>query len=229
MVLLTIAAVVVSTVIGKRALSPILHVAAIFPFYYSAMKEQRHRRCLALVMRWAAALFVTTVLAGVFAPSRVTASLPFGDRAVAVLSNWLATSQSQPAADYSYILWGLAVFLVGTAVSGGLIGLLVGSVALGGAACGALYLFENGNNVLQIAISALPPWQLSLFACGAFCLLPTSLPFFERFLKIERVAESKQALLTYLYIGAGFFVVSLILRLALAGMWQHLLQRWTIL
>jgi hypothetical protein len=229
MVLLTIASVILSVLIGLRALSPILHVAALFPFYYASMKQHRHSVTLVLAIRWTVALFVTILVVGAFVPSRTAASLPFSDSTVAALSSWLADSQSPPPADYPYLLWGMAVFLAGSVVSGGLIGLIVGSLALGSTAFGALFLFEHGTNVLVIALTAVPLWQWCLFAGGAFCLVPTALPFFERFLKIERVAEARYVLMTYLYIGAGFFLASLILRLAIAGLWHRLLQRVTVL
>jgi hypothetical protein len=229
MVLLTLASVVVSTVIGVAWVTPVLQVTAVFPFYYSAMKQHRHRWSLVLVVRWAAALFVATVLLGVFVPARMETSLLFSVRTVATLQSWIAGSQGGPPADYPYLLWGLAVFLVGSVISGGVAGFVIGASALGGAASGTLFLFEHGNNVVHITIAAVPPWQWSLFASGALFLVPTSRPFFERFLRTERVVESKQVLLVYMYAGAACFGLSLILRLATAGIWQSFLQRWTIL
>jgi hypothetical protein len=228
MVLLTIASVVISAIMRVAWLTPILHVAAVFPFYYSAMKQHRHRWSLALAVRWAAALFVTTIALGVFVPERTEASLLLSARTIAGFENWLTASQAAPPADYSYILWGLAAFLVGSLISGGLVGFLIGSATLAGAASGALFLFEHGRNIVQITLVVVPPWQWSTFACGALLVVPTSLPFFERFLKIERVAESKQVLRIYMYLGATFFVLSLLLRLVTAGAWRSLLQRWTI-
>lgn len=228
MVLLAMGGVVIATVLKVAWLTPIIHAASVFPFFYPAMKEYRYRWALILVIRWAAAIFFTTIVLGVFVPARMDASLPLSARTIDALQGWLAGSGSPPV-DYAYILWGLAAFLVGSVISGGLAGFLVGSVAIGAAASGALFLFEHGNNVLQIALVALPIWQWSLFACGTLLLVPTARLFFDRFLRTERVSEDKQILRAYMFIGSGCFVLSLLLRLSLGGVVRDVILRWTIL
>ena len=122
----------------------------------------------------------------------------------------------------------MAIFLVGSVISGGLAGFVIGSLALGGAATGALFLFEHGGNIVQITLTALPPWQWSLFACGALMLVPAATPFLDRFIKSERTDEGRRALRVYMYAGAACFVLSVLLRMTTAGVWQGILQRWTI-
>jgi hypothetical protein len=217
---------ILSTVIDLWLLSPLLHAAAVLPFYFSAMKRQSHSWSLAIVARWATTLFASLIIVGIFAPTRVTHSLPIGDGVRAQVQAWLAGA-GPPVADFNYILWGMVAFLAGTAISGGLVGFIIGSVALGGAASGALYLFEHGNNVMTIALTAVPLWQWCLFAAGALLVVPTAMPFFERVFGSERVTEERLVLRVFLVTGAGLFVVSLLLRLLLAGAWQALLGRLT--
>ena len=227
MVLLTVASVIVATAIKVAWITPILHAGAVFPFYYSAMKQHKHRWALALVARWAAAVFVATIALGVFVPARMEASLLFSARTTAALESWLTSAHTPPLADYSYILWGLAAFLVGSVISGGLAGFFIGSLALGGVASGTLFLFEHGKNVVQITMVAVPPWQWSLLACGVLLLVPAARPFFDRFLKTPRADSGRQALRVYMYAGAGCFVLSVLLRMVTAGLWHGLLVRWT--
>jgi hypothetical protein len=228
MVLLTIASVLVSTLVGVPWITPILHVGAVFPFYFRAMKQHRHRSSLALIARWAAAAFMTTMLLGAFVPGKVEESLLFSSASARVVESWL-TSQGSPPANYPYLLWGLVAFLAGTVVSGGLAGFLMGSVAIGAAASGALFVFAHGNNVFQMMIVAIPPWQWSAFGCAAFLMVPAARPFFDRFVQTERVAEEKRVMVVFMYAGASCFLLSIILRWATAGALHDLVRRWTIL
>jgi len=225
MVLAAIASVVLSTTIGVAWITPLLQAGVVFPFFYIAMRNRGAGQSLALVVRWAAAVLVTTIVIGAFVPARMDASQLLSAGAASTLEAWLTSAQAPPPADYSYILWGMAVFLVGSLISGGLAGFVVGSLALGGAATGAMHLFEHGGNVVQIALAALPPWQWSLFAGGALLLVPAATPFFDRLVKSRE--EDKRPLRLYMYAGAACFVVSVLLRLTTAGVWQRILQRWT--
>ncbi|UCG52787.1 MAG: hypothetical protein JSW58_04335 [Candidatus Latescibacterota bacterium] len=229
MVLLTIASVIVSTLVGVGFLSPLFHTAAVFPFFYSAMKRRDHRWGVILVFRWAIALFVTLVVVGVFVPGRVASSLPLAKDAVITIDAWVQDSATGPPADLSYLLWGMVAFLVGSVVSGGLLGFIVGAFAIGGAAYGALHIFRHGLNVLQIALLAVPLWQLSLFLAAGFLLVPTSQLVFDRFFNVEKDPEDWPLLRNCMYIGAGFFVLSIIFRYAISGPWRSLLERWTVL
>jgi hypothetical protein len=229
MVLLTIASVVVSTILSVGLLSPLLHAAAVFPFFYAAMKRRDHRWAVILVFRWAIALFATIVVVGVFVPGRLGSSIPLAQSTVATLNAWVTVPGSAAPADLSYLLWGMILFLVGSVVSGGSVGFLVGSVAIGGAAFGALFIFRHGFNIIQIALVAIPLWQLSLFVAGGFVLVPVSHFVFERFLNVEKDPGDWPLLRNCMYIGAGFFLLSLIFRYATAGPWRSLLERWTVL
>jgi hypothetical protein len=227
MVLATITSVILSTIVGVAWITPLLQAGAVFPFFYVAMRRRGADSSLALVARWAGAVLVTTIVLGAFVPARMDASQLLSARTVSTLEAWLTSAQAPPPADYSYILWGMAIFLVGSVISGGLAGFVVGSLGLGAAATGALFLFEHGGNVVQIALTALPPWQWALFAGGALLLVPAATPFFDRFVRSEVKEEDRRPLRLHMYAGAACFVLSVLLRLTTAGAWQQILQSWT--
>jgi hypothetical protein len=228
-VLMTIASVIVATLIGVGPVSPILHTAAVFPFFYTAMKKRDHRWSVVIAFRWALALFATIVVVGVFAPGRVGSSIPLSANVVGAIDAWVKVPGSAPPADLSYLLWGTIFFLIGSVISGGFVGFLAGSIAIGGAAFGALYIFRHGFNILQVALVVVPLWQLSLFVAGGFLLVPVSQFAYERFLNVERDTDDWPLLRNCMYIGAGFFLLSLIFRYVTAGPWRALLERWTVL
>ena len=228
MVLMTIASVIVAVLIRVGVLSPIIFAAAVFPFFYHALRRNDHRMGVFLVFRWMVTLLATLLAIGVFLPDRLGAALPLSDAAVQTIETWLGAPKTPPPADAGYLLWGMLVFLAGSLLSGGLLGFIVGAVALGGAAYGALFVCRHGLNIVQIAFVAFPVWQLSLFIAGAFLLVPASIFVFERFFHIEKRMEDWARLKQYMYAGAGFFVLSILLRYTVAGAWRTLLDRWTV-
>jgi len=228
-VLLSIASVILATLIGVGLVSPILHTAAVFPFFYTAMKNRDYRWSIIIAFRWALALFATIVIVGVFSPGRVGSSIPLSANVVGTIDAWVKIPGSTPPADLPYLLWGTILFLIGSVISGGLIGFLAGSIAISGAAFGALYIFRHGFNILQVALVVMPLWQLSMFVAGGFLLVPASQLVYQRFLNVERDPGDWPLLRNCMYIGAGFFIMSLIFRYATAGPWRLLLERWTVL
>ena len=59
-------------------------------------------------------------------------------------------------------------------------------------------------------------------------LVPASLPFFQRYVRIERVVEGRTVLRGFLYMGGAMVVASLLLRAVTAGPWRNILREWTI-
>lgn len=222
-VVYTVGSVVLSTLIGHPIVSTLLHVAAVIPLYYASMRRNLHHLSMSIVIRWGVTLAMTLVCVGVFAPARVASSTLFSDAASETLRSWLMGSGSPPA-NYAYQLWGMMAFFAGTAVSGGLLGLILLSVAVESSAWGALFLFEHGTNIIPIALTAIPLWQWLLFVSAEVLLVPVAIPVFERLFKPDRVAEGREVLRRYLIVGGGLFLLSLLLRLSLAGTWQTALR-----
>jgi hypothetical protein len=223
LLLATVGSVVLSVILGVRFISPLLYAAAILPFYYAAMRRHLHHLSVALIFRWALTLLCSVIIVGVFVPARMASSI--GSTGT-VMQQWI-TDGGHPAAGFRYLLWGTVAFLAGTAVSGGVLGLIIGAIALAGAAANALFLFEHGTNVISISATAVPPWQWCIFISAGLLLVPTALPLFDRLLKPEREAESKEPLRTFMIAGGVGFLLSLVLRFAAADLWQLLLRRFT--
>jgi hypothetical protein len=228
MVLATIGSVVIAVAIRIGVLSPLLFTAAVFPFFYRVLRRSDHRTGMALVFRWGVTLFVTLLVMGAFVPNRLGAALPFSTDAVRTVEAWIQEPNAPPPADLGYLLWGMLAFLAASVASGGLLGFVLGAVALGQAAFGAIFVFRHGFNVIQIALVALPVWQLSALVAAAFFLVPASVLMFPRFFHVESHVEDWQRLRRYMYSGAGFFALSILLRVAVAGALRALVVRWTI-
>lgn len=229
MALATIGSVLLSTVIAVKFLSPIIQSLAVAPFYYSAMRRRMYHTASALVVRWAIVLFVSMMVIGVFVPSRFGRSVAFGRETAGAVEAWVTAGSQSPPADLPYLLWGGVAFIVASLASGGLLGLVGGATALGAAVYGALFLFKNGDNVIQVALIAVPVWQWCFFGACAALLVPMGTIVTQRLHRNESLEEDRGALRRYMYYGGGLFLVSLLLRLSVAGWWLALATRWTTL
>ena len=229
LVLMTIGSVLLAAIFGVGIISPLFFTAAVFPFFYTAIVRNDHRAGVVIVFRWAIALFVTLLVVGVFVPDRIGSALPMATNTATALETWIRDPGVPPPANLNYILWGMLAFTVASVLSGGLLGFLIGAVALGGAAYSALHVFRHGINIIQISLVAVPVWQLSLFVAGAFVMVPLSVFMYERFFNVEKRPQDWDLLRNYMYVGASFFVLSIVLRYATAGVWRELVEQWTIL
>jgi hypothetical protein len=223
----TILSVFLSILIAVKVITPILLTAAIFPFFFHVMKKGLHRRAAILTARWAVTVFVCVVITGGFVSARAEKTFPYAKKSVDVIENWIAGTENTPPADLKMLLAGGLAFTAAAVASGGVIGFFLASLLLAGSACGSAFLFQHGDNIFHIALIAVQPWLVSFFAAGVFLMVPAAFPLLHRFFH-KAAPGNKQVLLRFLYAGIGFFLLSIVLRLATAGTWRALTERWTI-
>jgi hypothetical protein len=229
MVVAAIASVILSTAIAFKPITPILHASAVIPFYYLAMVRNDFKWSAMLVGRWAVAVYLTILIIGVFVPERVARSLPAAIGTAEAVEAWINHPASAPPADFLYLVVGIMAFAVVCAASGGVLGFIPGSIAIGSAAYGALFLFRHGQNVVQISLVAVPLWHLSFLLSGIALLVPMGYPLFKRRFHLATEPEGKRILRILLVSGVGLFLLSLLLRLTTASAWRSILDRWTLL
>lgn len=225
---LSIAAVVVAVVISFAPLTPLIVTAPLVPVLFKRSRTARHGAVTGMTVRWVISVFLTALVASAFVPDRVLDSFPYAVRSAENVRSWLTGLSSGSPAGYSYILGGMAAFVIASVVSAGVLGCVLWSIGLGTCAAAASYLYSQGINVVQITLVAVPPWQIALFAAGLFALAPAAA--FSRRHVFRRGEDDLewQPLRRHVYVAAGLFVLSLLLRLAVAGPYLALVRRWTI-
>lgn len=223
----SIVSVFLSILIAVKAVTPILLTAAIFPFFLHVMKRGMHGRATRLTARWAITVFVCVVIAGGFVSARAEKTFPYAKSSVNALEDWIAGTNKTPPADYKILLGGGLAFAVAAAVSGGILGFILASLALGSSACASAFLFQQGDNIFHIILIAVQPWLLCFFAACVFFMVPAAFPILQRLLHKD-APSNKQGLLRFVYFGAALFVLCIVLRLTTAGVWKALTERWTI-
>ncbi len=220
--------IVLSILFVLKPLTPILIAASVFPSFYSAMKKCLFRKALGLVVRWAVTIFLVSMIAGGFNPVRTEKSIPLAKQSVEIIHSWITEKDGAPPANYDYLIGGALVFTAATVISGGAVGFIVGALALASSGYAASYLFRQGDNIFHVLLIAMPPWHLSLFVACILLAVPAAFLFYNRFFKTEE-SHDRRNILFYTYIGSGLLLLSLVFRVAMAGIWKGFAESWTVL
>lgn len=225
---LSLAGVVLSIVISFPPLSPLLTTLPVVKPLLGRVRAKKYDAVTAVFVRWALTVYLTVLVSAAFVRDRMLASFPFAADAAGAVEQALAGSGGPPVG-LVYIAVGLLAFAVLAAVSVGIAGCVLASVALGAAAASTAVLFTHGNNVLLIALVALPPWQWALLAAAAFSFAPAAAWGGWRLLRLVDEEPERTWLTRRALIVAGLFALALLLRLTLASPYLSLVRHWTVL
>lgn len=225
----SMAAVVLALIVSFAPLTPFL---ATGPLVYVLLKKTNpsdHRAVCAVFLRWSLTVFFTALAASAFVTDRVASSFPLAARTAENVGSYLAGSSAAAPAGFVYLTAGAVIYVVAGFVSAGILGYLVWAAALGVSAVAAAVYYAHGSNVVQVTLIALPPWQIALFASGVFAAGPLSV-FSRRYLYRKNAPATDWAdLRLYVLAAAGLFVLSLLLKLTVSGIYTALVRRWTVL
>jgi hypothetical protein len=225
---LSIASVVIAVVISFPPVTPLIVTAPVVPALVRKTREADYRAVVGVSWRWAVSLFATALTASAFVPDRVSHSFLFAVRASEDMQGWLTGIAAGPPAGYVYIAAGTAAFVVVSVLTVGVLGCLLWSIALGASAVAAASLYAQGNNIVQITLIAVPPWQIAQFASGLFLLAPAAAFSRRAVFRVSGDGLEWRGLRRYALVAAGLFVLSLLLRLTIAEPYLALVRHWTI-
>jgi hypothetical protein len=226
-VTLTVAAVVLSIVISVPFLSPLLLTAPIVRPLIRRIRSGDVGNTDGAFLRWAITLFVSILVSAAFVRDRMVASFPFASDAARVAELTLAGIDGPPAG-FVYLVVGIVAFVVLAAASLGIAACLLGSIALAVSAVVASVIYAYGTNVVLITLVAIPPWQWALFAASTLAFTPATILGGSRFYGIDAGSVAWEGLKRRSMIIAGLIVLSVVLRLALAGPYVSLVRNWTV-
>lgn len=221
--LLAPAAVGVGFLLGGRVLLPVLATLAIYPCFALLIVRGRRNAAIAAALLWATSLSVTTILLTVRDPARAGAVILQGEPYRQEMFAFVAEGkgrESDPAAFVPLHARHLALFVVLTAISAGLLGLGMGTVLVGYMSyyVGAL---AGGPAPLTAALFGWPPWAVARVA--GFIILGTLLarPLLSRLTRRPIPSEGERRL--YL-LALALLAVDLLLKWLLAPYWPALLR-----
>ena len=223
----SLGAVLLAVVISFAPLTPFLVTAPLAYVLLKKTKLSEHQLVTAVFVRWSLTVFFTALVASSFVTDRVAGSFPFAGGAAENVVSFLSGGSAGPTAGFLYITVGAAIFIVAGLLSAGILAYLVWAAALGVSAAAAAVLYTHGNNIVQITLIALPPWQIALFAAGMFAAAPVG-AFSRRYVYKKNPAGADWGdLRRYVLAAAGLFVLSLLLKLTVSGGYTALVRHWT--
>jgi len=225
LVLWTLAAVVVSLVLGVRAATPVL---ASLPFIQAVYRRAPFApaRARALAWRWSLALMLIMLASAAFVLDRAWEGVAFGSATLSGARAWLHGDAGAPWTTLDMLAIAVA-YVVACVASGGLLGTVVLAGAVCAAAASASAVFEGGANILRSALIAVSPWQWA-FLLGLW-LLFAPLAALGR-ARVLRRPGAEFALPPHrrdLIWGTALVIAAIFARLVLAGGWSDLARAWT--
>ena len=220
-------AVVLSVAVSFQPLSPLLTTAPVVKPFLRRLRAGKHGAATNALLRWALTVFLSILLCAVFVKDRAVSSFPFAQTAADSAEQMIAGAGAAPAG-FVYILAGLLTFVGLSAVSLGIGACLLASVAIGAAAGATITLYAQGNNILLMALVALPPWQWAVFAAALLLCVPSAGAGARKLYKMEVGKPDAVLLKQPGLIAGGLLLFALLCRLALAGPWLSLVRSWTV-
>ncbi len=160
--LLAPAAAFAAIVTGTRWMLPLLATAVVYPSFALLVAGGRRGAAVAAALLWAAGLSATLIFAASHDPARVGAAVPRGPAYRDAMFAYVATGrgqESEPARFLPRHAIDLTLFVVASLLTGGLLGLAMGSVLVGYMSfyVGSL---AAGAAPLRAALFGWPPWAI---------------------------------------------------------------------
>ncbi|MFZ2361794.1 MAG: hypothetical protein WA040_20825 [Anaerolineae bacterium] len=213
--------------LGQQLCLPLLSAAVLIPMFLWALRQGRPRKAVALALFWVAVQSLSVIVA----------SLLFADTAARAVQGgleyrtaWLAWSeggppvQMAPALDYGRQVVDLALYAVAMALTGGVGGILLLTVALDRFNFTVASLLAGAQNPVLLAIAAWPLWMIvrlvGYLVVGAVLAEPVA----NMDLRPAYLAAWLQARKRLLLAGLGAILLGIVLQALLTPLYQTILQ-----
>ncbi len=226
------AGVVITTffpvLLGQQICLPLLSAAVLIPMFLWALRQGRPRKAITLALFWVVVQSLSVIVA----------SLLFADTAARAVQGgleyrtaWLAwieggpLVQMAPALDYARQLIDLAVYAVAMALTGGVGGLLLLTVALNRLNFTLASLLTTAQNPVLLAVAAWPLWMIvrlvGYLIVGAVLAEPVANLDLRPAYLGEWLRRRKRLLLA----GLGIILLGFLLQALLSPLYQTILQK----
>ncbi|HLV01902.1 MAG TPA: hypothetical protein VKZ59_11585 [Acidobacteriota bacterium] len=213
----------------NRWVLPVLQTAVFFPVYFRHLQHKEWKQAFGLSLVWAVSLSATVSLLSWYAPERASEMIINGEQYQAEMFSWIATGEGAETDIGRFLplqVTHLLLFTVLTLVSGGLLGLLMGSVLLNYMSFYVGTLLGHATNVIGVLALAWPPW--AMLRVAGFILIAIVLSS----LAYRRVGLQSLGFDLEKHIGRKgliLLILDILLKWGLAPLWQTWLSRLTVL
>lgn len=228
-VVLSAAAATLAGVSLSRWILPVLQATVFFPVYFRQLQQKRWKRSFGLALLWALSLSATVILLSWQAPQRTGEMILNGERYQEEMFAWIATGVGAESDIRLFLplhLTHLFLFALMSLVSGGMLGLLMGSVLLNYMSFYVGTLLNHSTNFLAVLALAWPPW--AIFRVGGFVLVAIALSSLA-YRQVGLVSLGSRLEKEVGRNGLILLALDVIFKWGLAPLWQLWLNRFTTL
>ena len=214
---------VIPTMFGQRGIWPLIQSVALTLFMGMTIRHRYFGRATVVLALWLSIQLLLMTLLSYAIPEQVQRVIPDGFNRQAQLLEWFYAGSAQPDALVTAPLarlFEIVALLIGTIVTGGLIGvwILVRTVTLVGFYAGLL--LAAVGDVTGI-IAAVQPWALLRIAGYAGFVLLLSEPLLTGNMRPSVLLVKRRRLLL---IAAGLLLTGLIFEIFLPEIWRTIFQ-----
>jgi len=202
----------------------VLNAALVFPVFALYAARQRHGQNVALMLLWAFMLAVSVTTATLLAPEWVGPRIIRGEAYKAEMFRWIETGAGPEGDPRQFIpqhAKHYALFLVLSLVSGGALALAMGAVLMNYMSfyVGCLFLATESDWI--VLLMGWPVWSVVRvvgFVVAAVALSEVFYPL------VRRSRPNWPTVGRYMAVSLGLIVADILLKSALAPVWQRVLQ-----
>lgn len=212
--------------LGKFLL-PWVQAAAVFPLYWYTLSKGNWRQTASLMLGWAVLLAILVGLLSFFATGFMETKILQGAAYKKEMFHWVSTGIGSEGNVRQFLpqhALHFLIFAVLTLVSGGFLGLVMGSALMNYMSFYVGALLVEANSLIGVLLLAWPPWAIVRVTGFILIAMAFSAMAINRF----RPGESdRQQIRFYSILGLSLLILDVVLKWRLAASWQELLKRLT--
>ncbi|MBI4481510.1 MAG: hypothetical protein HY652_01335 [Acidobacteria bacterium] len=203
---------------------PVVNALLIFPVFYRHLRRQAHRRNFCLMLFWAVCLSLSATLATFYLPAWTADRILWGPTYAREMFVWIETGMGAEGDYRQFVpqhLAHAALFAALTSASGGLLGLLMGSILLNYMSFYVGTLLVASHAHLFALLFGWPVWAV-LRVMGFVAL---AIPLSELFYRmLRRWPSSGRVAWQFAVAGVALLLLDMFLKFGLHEHWRQRLS-----
>ena len=213
--------------LSQQLCLPVLNTLVIFPLFIWAVRSGRTRRAVTMTLFWALCLAVTMLALGVIFSGQAEAAVQGVVEYRSQFIRWMADATpvtAAPAQDLLGQLRDLVIFAVASAVTAGLGGLFLLTMAINVISVNAAGLVNEATRPLQTLLFGWPVWNIARLVGYVLITVALAEPLATGQLRPDALRAWFRARRRLLLYGLIALVVAALLQLLLSPVYRSVLE-----
>jgi hypothetical protein len=214
--------------LGQQVCLPLLSAAVLIPMFLWALRQGRPRKAVALALFWVVVQSLSVIVASLLFADSAARAVQGGLEYRTDWVQWIeggSPVQMAPALAYARQLIDLMLYAVAMALTGGVGGLLLLTVALNRFSYTVASLLAAAHNPVLLAVVAWPLWMIVRLVGYLIVGATLAEPIANFDLRPAYLATWLQARKRLLLAGLGIILLGVILQALLSPLYQTILQK----